>query len=68
MVCGDSAESGSSGGIFLLHLLSRPGMAAAAEGITNKQGAVAAMEPCMRHGRGASGNAVKVKMLSLEHR
>ncbi|XP_023278034.1 E3 ubiquitin-protein ligase TRIM23 isoform X1 [Seriola lalandi dorsalis] len=34
-------------------------MAAAAAGI-NKQGAVATMEPCIRHGRGASGNTVKV--------
>ncbi|XP_028457726.1 E3 ubiquitin-protein ligase TRIM23 isoform X1 [Sander lucioperca] len=34
-------------------------MAAAAAGI-NKQGAVATMEPCIRHGRGAHGNTVKV--------
>uniref|UniRef100_A0A4W6C3N6 RING-type E3 ubiquitin transferase n=1 Tax=Lates calcarifer TaxID=8187 RepID=A0A4W6C3N6_LATCA len=34
-------------------------MAAAAAGI-NKQGAVATMEPCIRYGRGASGNTVKV--------
>ncbi|XP_018517789.1 E3 ubiquitin-protein ligase TRIM23 [Lates calcarifer] len=37
----------------------RPRMAAAAAGI-NKQGAVATMEPCIRYGRGASGNTVKV--------
>ncbi|XP_058474153.1 E3 ubiquitin-protein ligase TRIM23 isoform X1 [Solea solea] len=34
-------------------------MAAAAAGI-NKQGAVATMEPCIRHGRGSNGNTVKV--------
>lgn len=40
-------------------------MAAAAAGI-NKQGAVATMEPCIRHGRGAHGNTVKVVRLSLK--
>ncbi|XP_037340292.1 E3 ubiquitin-protein ligase TRIM23 isoform X1 [Pungitius pungitius] len=34
-------------------------MAAAAAGI-NKQGAVATMEPCIRHGRGPHGSTVKV--------
>ncbi|CAG05273.1 unnamed protein product [Tetraodon nigroviridis] len=34
-------------------------MAAAAAGIS-KQVAVAAMEPCIRHGRGANAHTVKV--------
>lgn len=42
----------------------RPRMAAAAAGI-NKQGAAVTMEPCIRHGRGAHGHAVKVDTLSL---
>ncbi|XP_040053333.2 E3 ubiquitin-protein ligase TRIM23 isoform X3 [Gasterosteus aculeatus] len=37
----------------------RPRMAAAAAGV-NKQGAVATMEPCIRHGRGPHGSTVKV--------
>lgn len=56
-------------GIVLSNLLGslrrRPRMAAAAAGI-NKQGAVATMEPCIRHGRGANGSTVKVVMLSLQ--
>lgn len=38
-------------------------MAAAAAGL-NKQGTVATMEPCIRHGRGANGNTVKVVIMS----
>ncbi|XP_034094694.1 E3 ubiquitin-protein ligase TRIM23 isoform X2 [Gymnodraco acuticeps] len=56
-------ETGSTWGILLSQLLShlrcRPRMAAAAAGI-NKQGALATMEPCIRHGRGAHGGNVKV--------
>lgn len=42
-------------------------MAAAAAGI-NKQVTVAAMEPCIRHGRGANSHAVKVDTLSISLR
>lgn len=63
------SETGSPCRILLLHLFSplrcRPRMAAAAAGI-NKQGAVATMEPCIRHGRGANGGTVKVVILSLK--
>lgn len=39
-------------------------MAAAAAGI-NKQVAVAVMEPCIRHGRGANAHTVKVNALPI---